>query len=682
MDDSSIPAFKEKVKLIKNEPDVVLVKNEVDSESTTTAGTAAATTTSRRKKGRTVKAVVAEETTQSDEEKSLNICWNLDEPLKIKEESVSPVDDTNLSVSGSNDTGDADIQMKAIKTEEAITVKEEKRTRTINGASGIRTMETKPKSKLSSSHCKYCFKKFSNASNLRRHITMSHFDAKKFTCNLCTFRARRQTEILGHMRSKHQLGGERTDALKFVTVNDEPTPKPPISFNRRKDKHTEVLRDDEEEIFIDNEAFVLEETTEQLLSLGPSQENSAADMDDNSMNATTETAEETNKPNSSLKRKGRPKTKDKFKNRSLSPNEQKEGESLPARRPVRNRIMPVKKDFVYDLFKFQDDFQKQSLVQPAQTPTPTPMQTQTQTQTQPSNQPHQVQVKSRNTSPIPIDNKTQKRRNLLPDAGENSSENEQQLNSDQTKAGVRKLPTQQSSAKDENVVSQSASETISIKGAAEAMAQQAVQSNRAVFFKPPELPTERPVATPQRQFDAATMKDWPILKRPPAMYDGLKSKLSNLKVPGLKRKRRSCLLKHSSSSKPLNHKNRLYEKHKGDTNGHTDNRYKSNDLDQQIPEMMKISSKLADKIQLQCAQGDSDTSGKVIKSDSQHSQPVSSTNASTVLNKTPEAVTATTPTTPRRMTLLERLAENKTKKLNESLSRMSIANSDNESDED
>lgn len=671
MDDTTtISTSKEKPKLMKSETDVL--KNDSDISETIT-------TTNRRKRNRAHKAVIAtEEMIETDDEKSLNICWNTDEPVKIKEESISPVDDAQLPDSGNNITDDEEMPIKDIKTEEVIVVKEEKRTRTANGGS-IKIHESKQKSKLTSSHCKYCFKKFSNASNLRRHITMSHFGPKKFTCNLCTFRARRKNDILSHMRTKHQMDGERTEALKFVTVYDELAPKPQGSFSRRKDKHTEVLQDDEEEIYIDSEAFVIEESSDQLLTLDKSHENSNADMDDDSNNQANETTNETLsiKSNSNSKRKGRPKTKDKIKSseRSLSPADQKESESLPARRPFRNRIMPVKKDFVYDLstllkkeYKdFQsDDFQKQSLSQPPQA----------QPQSQPASQPPLTQNKSRNVSPVTIDNKAPKRRHLLSESVDSSDiQLPTQTQTEVTKTETHKSPTQQSDQTNENVPNPKKNDVTTIKGAAEAMAQQAVQSNRAVFFKPPELPTERPAAKTQRQFDSTTMKDWPVLKRPPAILDGLKSKLSNLKVPGLKRKKRTCLLKHGSNKRPLNHKNRINDKKNAGTNGYTEQ--PCNDLEQPIPEKIKISAKLADKIQQQCAQIENTDDEKAIKSE----VPLvntkdNDTNAESESNKQTET------SSPRRMTLLERLAENKTKKLNESLSRMTIANSDCDSEED
>lgn len=656
MDNTIISTLKEKPnKLIKSELDMDVSEG---------------ISTNRRKRNRALKAIVTTDTIQSDDEKSLNVFWNADDTIKIKEEINSPVDNANLSDSGSNNTGsnntgDVDAQTKARKSQEVGVVKEEKKMR----ASTNETIENKTKLKLSSSHCKYCFKKFSNASNLRRHITMSHFGPKKFTCNLCTFRARRKIDILSHVRTKHQFGGERTDAFKFVTVNDEPPPKlpqPASSVNRRKEKHTEVLRDDEEEMFIDSETFMVEGSSEHLLTLGTSNENSNADLDENSanqmMNETVEPAE-SNKLDTNLKRKGRPKRNDKMKNFC----DQKLGESLPARRPIRNRIMPVKKDFVYDLstllkkdYKdFHDEIQKHSLTHAGQS------QPQVTASVIVSDK-----LKSRNVSPTPIDNKGNRRRSAptnAPEPAEPHIDRNAELEptaADQQKEELRKISaTHHPSDMDE------------IKGAAEAMAQQAVQANKAVFSKnsSPELPAERPVAKPQRQFDSNIMKDWPILKRPPAIFDGTKSKLSNLKVPGLKRKKRSCSLKHSTNT---NHKNRVYDKHKYGTNGHSIESNKD-DTDQSISETIKISSKLANKIQLKCAQIDGDNT-KTSKPEVQGPQSVTSTNSLSSASK--QQLDAVATTTPRRMTLLERLAENKTKKLNESLSRMAL-NSDNDSDE-
>lgn len=674
-------------------------------------------TINKRKRSRTVKTIVNDNANDTDDEKSLNVCWKIDESTKIKEESVSPANVPDISTANHNvdtinssDMDDSEAPAdENVSNEIAGTVKEEKKTRSTS-----RTTKTRPK--LTSSHCKYCFKKFSNPSNLRRHITMTHSGPQKFACNLCKvdeFRARRKTDMISHMRTKHQFDGERAEAFKFVTVNDEPPPKQPPSINRRKERHTEVLQDDEEEIFIESEPFAPvndEETNDNQQLNDTSNENSNIEMDD--VSGTNEPLDD--------KRKSRTRSKEKLQKleRSLSFGDKKSIETLPARRPVRNRIMPVKKDFVYDLstllkkdYKdFQHEFPKQTLTQLTQAP-----------QQQP------IQNKSRTASPThAAESRPCKRRNTLPDEPEQQTQPQPQTietyetvqedsNSSAKEETIKKpLPSQTVTSpqpKDEAITVNKTVEPNHIKGAAVAMAQKAVQANRAVFFKAPHLPAERllaaPVAAPQRQqqFDSTSMKDWPILKRPPNMFDEFKSKISNIKVPGLKRKKRSCLLKHGGANNQkslLLHRNNLHES-KNSTNGHTDKHIKcNNDLDSisKTDASIKISAKLADKIQLRSAQNDCKNVilNTTVSKDSSSSGPLQNATAAASLlaNKldssletvsvsssvtTTTSVATTVSTTPRRMTMLERLAENKTKKLNESLSRMTIGNGDNDSDE-
>lgn len=673
------------------------------------------TTTNKRKRNRAVKAVIIENANDTDDEKSLNVCWNIDESTKIKEESVSPgnVPDVSTANNNVNTNNSWNIDDSEAPIDESVS--NEKKTRSTSG--------TKTRPKLTSSHCKYCFKKFSNPSNLRRHITMTHSVPQKFTCNLCKvdeFRARRKTDMINHMRTKHQFGGERAEAFKFVTINDEPSPKQPPSINRRKERHTEVLQDDEEEIFIESEPFVPandEEPIDNQQLNDTSNENSNIETDDAS--GINEQLDD--------KRKSRTRAKEKLKKleRTLSFGDKKSIETLPARRPVRNRTMPVKKDFVYDLstllkkdYKdFQHEFPKQTLTQ--------------LTPQQPT-----IQHKSRPASPTPAESRPNRRRNTLPDASDQQTQ-PQTIETDETvkdesnsmakgETNKQAQPSQTVTLpqpKDETItVNQTTVEQNYIKGAAVAMAKQAVKANRAVFFKAPDLPAERPITAPvatapQRQFDATSMKDWPILKRPPAIFDESKSKISIIKVPGLKRKKRSCLLKNvANNQKSLLHRNRLHEL-KNSMNGHTDKHISkcNNDSDSNSKNdaSIKISAKLADKIQMQCTQNDCKTVdlNTLTCKDLSSSDPL--INAAAAPDAAPDAApaaaasllankldssletisvsssvtttisvaTTVATATPRRMTLLERLAENKTKKLNESLSRMTIGNSDNDSDE-
>lgn len=632
------------------------LKSELEADATETA------TTNKRKRNRAAKAVISDDANQSGDDKSLNICWNadIDANFEIKEERLSPPDvEMDLSDSGSNlnaNDVDPETKMDVFMTEEAKSAKDDRKSR--SATNGNKFSENKVKEKMSTSHCLYCHKKFSNPSNLRRHIMALHLQPSKFTCNLCTtreFRAHRKVDVIHHLRTKHQFDGERADALKFITAKEEPVQKPP-SISRRKERHTEVLKDDEEEIFIENEPLAAtEEVVENFSSLDTSNDNSNADIDDqsvinnaNEVNDDTESSETMHS-----KRKGRPKAgmKESIKNieRILVFEDKKDAtQSLPAKRPVRNRIMPVKKDFVYDL----------STLLKKDTAIYKELQQQHELQKQLTQPQLVAQIKSRNTSPTPsISNKTTKRRNTLPETASADDH-------DQPNALDEQKPI---------TVTNTAINSELIRGAAEMMAQKAIRANRAALCELPELPAwQKPSVnlTAPRIFDPAIIKDWPILKKSSSssLSDSTKSKLPSQKVPGLKRKKRPCLLKYTPNKTTHHHKSRFHNKHKvGNGNGTAADSGESQPCE--TAETIKISSKIANKFQLQIDEN-------IKSSTNRQSQSNGSEFKLTSANKN----SADLPM--RRMTLLERLAENKTKKLNESLSRMTISKSDYDTEED
>lgn len=653
-----------------------LIKTEVDDSADNAI-------TNKRKRNRTVKSIVNDDVKLVDDDESLNICWNNDRLTTIKEEGLAHSSILGIpepiTSSNSLDNIEMDFRTNVLRGD--------KKTGATNGS--------KMRIALTSSHCKYCFKKFSTASNLRRHINMMHSGPKKFTCNLCKngeFRARRQTDVISHMRAKHPFDGEKTVTFGPIVMNEESfSSKQTPSINRRKERHTEVLQDDEGEIFIESETFsptTERDSSDNIVLMDTSNENSNFETDDSLVTIINEITYDSIEINS--KRKGRPKTREKVKKVEIAPSiDNKKGtETVLARRPVRNRTMPVKKDFVYDLSTilkkdyrdFQPDFQKQTVPQPSQ-------------KTQHTN--HDKSVAS---SPTSFETMPSRRQNTFLDViqpvGKEQSWDEKTAKEDLSKS----LSTEQTSAatsKNEIVLIPLDTELNSIKGSATVMAERAVKSNRAMFFKAPDLPVERPMSAtlviPQRKFEPTKMKDWPVLKRPVAVFDEMKPKLSNIKVPGLKRKKRSCMLKQVTSNKSPIHRNRSNER-KNNTNGQGNKRPKCNSVfsTTETVSKLKISTQLVDKILMQSAQTDTELKTDTntlnnslfpIELDSNKmKQTIEPHPLSTTVTSTTTA-TAATSSAPRRMTLLERLAENKTKKLNESLSRMTIGNSDNESDE-
>ncbi|XP_075151697.1 uncharacterized protein LOC142225758 [Haematobia irritans] len=78
-----------------------------------------------------------------------------------------------------------------------------------------------PASKQLTCRCKICNKQFNALSNLRRHISMFHYRARRFGCNLCEYRAFRRYDIVNHLSFVHKMQGERESmALEFVTTHD------------------------------------------------------------------------------------------------------------------------------------------------------------------------------------------------------------------------------------------------------------------------------------------------------------------------------------------------------------------------------------------------------------------------------------------------------------------------------
>ncbi|XP_005175497.2 uncharacterized protein LOC101888282 [Musca domestica] len=83
---------------------------------------------------------------------------------------------------------------------------------------GFRTV---PVSKQLTCRCKICNKQFNALSNLRRHISMFHYRARRFGCSLCDYRAFRRYDIVNHLSFVHKMQGERESmAVEFVTMHD------------------------------------------------------------------------------------------------------------------------------------------------------------------------------------------------------------------------------------------------------------------------------------------------------------------------------------------------------------------------------------------------------------------------------------------------------------------------------
>lgn len=592
------------------------------------------TTVNKRKRNRALRVNVKEEQVETDDSYAAN---------EITEEAVkneTPADiDTDLFDSESNvNTTTWNIIDPETKLN-ICTIKEIKSDCAASVSKSIISEKSKGK-ETSSSICKYCDKNFSNPSNLRRHITMLHVRQRKFGCLLCSeFRAFRKLDVIQHLNTAHEFAGKKVSIAEYISVKEDIISECQPSQNRRKDKHTAVLKDDEVQVIADDI-----ETSNSASLPDTISDSSNVQLIENATISEETTTLLTDRINS-IKRKGRPK---KIVKRRLS---QKVERSVSAdtnvtRRPVRNRTMPVKKDFVYDLsnllkkeaplYTFKDHHSQPDAILVKQLSAIT---------------------RSRNVSPSPVTDKQQqkKRRNTF-QGNSSAAEIEKQNGTEEMK------PSSEAGKSD-------VTGTNSVKGAADVMATMAVSNNRAIFSKPPKLPTERPLSTTikhksLRSFDSNAIRNWPILKRP--MRSGLKSKSNNSTINSfrhvLKRKKNS--LSGGRQLATVNCNIAVKEDTSKLNGSDTTNDDKTEE------KIIKISTKIADKIQMKYAENVGEKFKQIETENKSIKDAVHVTNSE---DSQPQK---------RRMTLLERLAENKTKKMKESMPLQNIfKKDDNDSDE-
>ncbi|KAL9891609.1 uncharacterized protein ACN2A1_007580 [Glossina fuscipes fuscipes] len=185
--------------------------------------------------------------------------------------------------------------------------------------------EQKKSKKLLTCRCKICNKQFNALSNLRRHISMFHYRARRFGCTLCEYRAFRRYDIVNHLGFVHKMTGERdVMALEYVSVHE---------VNYSKDDVESDILVVSEDIDIDKddklETVIKRKKRKKLMPLA-------------------EVAHPESSENGRLKG-AKHKLRKGFR-------QQMEGNAKCTRkRPIRNRIKPENKDFVYDLSNLQED---------------------------------------------------------------------------------------------------------------------------------------------------------------------------------------------------------------------------------------------------------------------------------------------------------------------------------------
>lgn len=193
---------------------------------------------------------------------------------------------------------------------------------------GCRRVRSAPMEKRLLCRCKICYKQFSALSNLRRHISMFHYRAQRFGCTLCDYRAFRRYDIVNHLGNTHGMKGDpEAMSVEFVSEHE-------VNYSRED---------------VEGDIVVLDECSDDISTINESTEdveNSIETRQNFKRLKRNKTISISSGLNVTLNKLTRQKVK-----RSQSQHETclSGGVKTPARRPIRNRIKPENKDFVYDL---------------------------------------------------------------------------------------------------------------------------------------------------------------------------------------------------------------------------------------------------------------------------------------------------------------------------------------------
>lgn len=193
--------------------------------------------------------------------------------------------------------------------------------------------------------CKICNKQFNALGNLRRHISMFHYRARRFGCTICDYRAFRRYDIVNHLGFSHKIEGDR-DSLteKYVSTHE-------CEYSRDDVDGDIILLDKEQpaELEASIEMKSAPKTYEKPSKRVKTNTESSLEMAPSSPVTSTvkikEEPEAEDEPPSLSKKRRKSRTQ-------ISPDS---GERSFEKRPIRKRVKAVNKDFVYDLVSFKAD---------------------------------------------------------------------------------------------------------------------------------------------------------------------------------------------------------------------------------------------------------------------------------------------------------------------------------------
>ncbi|XP_020811341.1 zinc finger protein 800 [Drosophila serrata] len=191
--------------------------------------------------------------------------------------------------------------------------------------------------------CKICHKQFNALGNLRRHISMFHYRARRFGCNLCDYRAFRRYDIVNHLGFTHKIEGDRDQLTEQYVSTHE------CEYSRDDVDGDIILLDKEEEasaVEADQKPPI--KTYERRLKRVKAETESTGDV--RPISPTAEIKEEPGLEPLEPIPTPAPSKKRRKSRTQISPDS---GDQ--EKRPIRKRVKAVNKDFVYDLVAFKQD---------------------------------------------------------------------------------------------------------------------------------------------------------------------------------------------------------------------------------------------------------------------------------------------------------------------------------------
>ncbi|XP_065354291.1 zinc finger protein 800 [Calliphora vicina] len=202
-------------------------------------------------------------------------------------------------------------------------------------------------SKQLTCRCKICNKQFNALSNLRRHISMFHYRSRRFGCNLCDYRAFRRYDIVNHLTFVHKMTGERESmAVEYVTVHEIKYSKDDVEgdivvVNDETTASEQNKMQDQQQLVAESQSF----THESALKTYEKREKRK-----NVLSQSNKVLVQPLKVDSIV-----PKDVSHVKMIRRKFKKTLEHQVEGKKRPIRNRIKTVNKDFVYDLITVKEE---------------------------------------------------------------------------------------------------------------------------------------------------------------------------------------------------------------------------------------------------------------------------------------------------------------------------------------